>query len=71
MVELLDTIDEQSSYEDLTKLGAGLKRNEYITVGLATLDRQASGPLKPIKPAELAFLSPAVPDTLQLYELKS
>jgi hypothetical protein len=73
LMEMLDTIKEDSTVEELSKLAEKLnqdKPNDYIAVNLAKIDKLATDPARRIKPAELVFLSPDVPDTLYLHELK-
>jgi hypothetical protein len=71
LVEILDTIKEDSTVEELAALGENLKPplNNYIPVNLAKIDKLATDPARRIKPAELVFLNPDVPDTLYLHEL--
>jgi hypothetical protein len=66
LLRTFDTIKEDSTLEDLMKLGDNLKLNKYIPVPLATIDRQATIQSQRIRPAQLVFLSPDVPDTLYL-----
>jgi uncharacterized phage protein gp47/JayE len=70
LMEMLDTIKEDSTVEELAQLGETLKPHDYIAVNLAKIDKLATDPAHHIKPAELVFLDPDVPDTLYLHELK-
>jgi hypothetical protein len=69
LMEMLDTIKEDSTVAELAELAEHLKLNKYIAVNLAKINKLATDPARHIKPAELVFLSPDVPDTLYLYEL--
>jgi hypothetical protein len=69
LMEMLDTIKEDSTVEDLSRLAQNLKPHDYIAVNLAKIDKLATDPARRIKPAELVFLNPDVPDTLYLHEL--
>jgi len=71
LMEMLDAIKEDSTVEELAQLGETLKPHDYIAVNLAKIDKLAADPARHIKPAELVFLNPDVPDTLYLHELKA
>jgi len=49
----------------------GLKDHKNVEIDLASIDDKAADPKKRILPAQLAFLTPDIPDTLILTELSS
>jgi hypothetical protein len=72
-VDVLDSVLEDVTPDELAKLAdpenpAHLKLNPRIVVNVAWLDPAATDPANRIQPAQLAFLSPDVPDTLILTE---
>jgi hypothetical protein len=73
-VDLFGAVDEDIAAADLTKYVAGFARNVErgrIPVRMAEIDEKETDPLKRIRPSELAILTPAVPDTLILKEVKA
>jgi len=73
-VDKFDWVDEAKVVEHLagiTDLSRVLQRNERIPVAVARVDSLETDPTKRIKPAELAYFSPAVADTILLSEIKS
>jgi len=63
-------MDEGTSTESSRLIGSlGLGLFSFIDVKLARVDPNATDPAKRILPAQLAFLSPDVPDTLILTEI--
>ncbi|MFL6211753.1 MAG: putative baseplate assembly protein [Pyrinomonadaceae bacterium] len=69
-VDVLDAVEEGISTAMLLRLAAQLRLNRRIRVNLARVDRTALDPAVRIRPAQLAVLTPLVPDTLNLTELK-
>ncbi|HSE15784.1 MAG TPA: putative baseplate assembly protein [Pyrinomonadaceae bacterium] len=73
-VDKFDWIDEAKVVDHLagnSSLGEIIARKERIPVSLAVVDPDAVNPAQRIKPAEIAYLSPAIPDTLILSEITS
>jgi predicted phage baseplate assembly protein len=73
-VDKFDWIDEAKVVDHLAgnaSLGSIITRNERIPVSLAVIDPDAVDPAKRIKPAEIAYLSPTIPDTIILSEITS
>ena len=69
-----DWIDEKKVVEHLgggKSLGEIIGRNERIPVALARVDSDATQPGERIKPAQIAYFSPSIPDTLILSEISS
>lgn len=69
-LDVFDAVDESASAETLATLGA-LELKPRVTVDKAKIDKQQVDPSRRILPAQLAYLSPAVPDTLILTELSA
>jgi predicted phage baseplate assembly protein len=65
-VDLLDSVDEHVTPAQLTQLASTLALKQRIPVEMARRDAQAP---RGIRPAQLAYLSPDVPNTLILTEL--
>ena len=73
-VNKFDWVDEQKVVEHLagnTSLADIIERKERIPVSLGRIDMDEVDPAKRIKPAELAYMSPDVPDTIILSEITS
>lgn len=68
-LDTFDSISEDTSAEDLGKIGATLKLRTRIVVNKARVDAKVTDLSKRILPAELAYLSPSVAETLILTEL--
>jgi hypothetical protein len=68
-LDVFDTVNEDTSPQELANLGTTLKLQRYIVVNSARVDRNADDGSKRILPAELAYLNPAVADTLILTEV--
>jgi hypothetical protein len=72
-VDVLDSVPEGVTADDLAKLGTQLQAPDQphvrITSSAAWVDRTQTDPDKRIRAAQLAILSPDVPDTLNLKEL--
>jgi predicted phage baseplate assembly protein len=66
-VDVLGHVAETITPADLATLGDKLKPADRVPAELAHLDK---GPPPVIRPAQLALLSPAIPDTLILHEVK-
>jgi hypothetical protein len=69
-VDTLDELAEDISVEDLLGFSEGLQLKARIRADLARTDRAETDPSKRIRPAQLVTLSPLVPETLNLTELK-
>ncbi|MGH7879872.1 MAG: putative baseplate assembly protein, partial [Candidatus Binataceae bacterium] len=70
-VQLFDGVPEDITVEKLAGLAATLGLKPYIEADLAQINTLAD-PAKPcerIRPAELVFLTPDIPDTLLLTEI--
>jgi len=73
-VDKFDWIDEQKVMDHLAgdaSLGDVIGRRERIPVSLALVDTDEIDPSKRIKPAEIAYMSPEIPDTIILSEITS
>ena len=68
-LDVFDTVDEDVSPQKLANLGSTLKLRPRIVVNQAKIDKHATDSSRRILPAELAYLNPAVADTLILTEL--
>jgi hypothetical protein len=68
-LDVFDAIDEDVSPQVLAKLGSTLKLQPRILVNKAKVARHATDPARRILAGELAYLNPAVADTLILTEL--
>lgn len=71
-VEKFDWIDEQkvvAHLGDHASLGEMIGLNERISVSLALVDTNEVQPDKRIKPAQIAYLNPEIPDTIILSEI--
>ena len=68
-LDTFDAVSEDASPQQLANLGTTLKLQPRILVNKAKIDPKATDPTKRILPAELAYLNPAVADTLILTEL--
>ncbi len=73
-VDKFDWVDEQKVVEHLggrESLGLIIERRERIPVSLAMIDTNETNPAARIKPAQLAYMSPDIPDTIILSEISS
>ena len=73
-IDKFDVIDESEILQHLSgteSLADLIDRKERIPVALARVDYDETDPSKRIKPAELVYLSPKVPDTVILAEITS
>jgi hypothetical protein len=68
-LDVFDAVDEDVSPQKLANLGSTLKLRPRVVVNKAKIARHATDPSRRILPAELAYLNPAVTDTLILTEL--
>jgi len=68
-VDFFGSIRENFTTAELEQLLQGNKINDPINAQLARRDENAAGPIKPILPAQIAYLTPSVPDTLILKEI--
>ena len=66
-LDTFDAVDEDESAADLANLGARLTLNRRVKAHRARIDRHAATPI--IRPAQMAYLSPAIADTLILTEI--
>ena len=66
-LDTFDAVDEDESAAGLANLGARLTLKRRVRASRARIDKQVTGPV--ILPAQLAYLSPAIADTLILTEL--
>ncbi len=69
-VDTLDSIQENIIASELLELADNLTLNQRIRVHLAQVDKTAIDPSLRLRPAQLALLTPLVPETLNLTELK-
>jgi hypothetical protein len=69
-VDTLDAFAEDISVEDLLEISDGLQLKQRIRADLARVDRTETDAAKRVRPAQLVLLSPLVPETLNLTELK-
>jgi len=70
-LDVLDAVPENAKLSDLADLANTLALHDRIPVELARLDPNVKSLPRPILPAQLAYLSPEIPDTLILTELTS
>ena len=71
-VDVFDAVDETKITDALSaKPPLEFARQERIAVQLAAVDPQQSDPKKRLQAAQLAYFTPAVPDTLILKEIES
>jgi len=70
-LDVLDAVSEDADLSDLADLANTLSLHDRISVHLARLDPNVKTLPRPILPAQLAYLSPEIPDTLILTELTS
>jgi predicted phage baseplate assembly protein len=71
-IDKFDWVDEKKVIDHLgggASLGEIIERKERIPVSLARVDTNATHPAERIKPAEIAYLSPDIPDTIILSEI--
>ena len=68
-VQKFDAVSEDIPAEQLAALGGTLGLRQVVEAGMARVDSQATDPAKRIVPAELAMLTPDIPDTLILTEI--
>ena len=68
-LDVLDAVDENANLSDLENLANTLALHDRLPVHLARLEPNVSTLPRPILPAQLAYLSPDIPDTLILTEL--
>lgn len=68
-VDVLDAVEEGIDLTRLSGLAGTLGRKDRIVVDMTKVDPTATDPAERIRPAQLAYLSPEIPDTLILSEL--
>lgn len=68
-LDVLDAVDEDTDLSDLANLAQTLTLRDRIPVALAHLDPTVRTLPRPVLPAELAYLSPEIPDMLILSEI--
>ena len=66
-LDTFDAVDEDESAADLVNLAVRLTLKRRVRASRARIDKQVTGPV--ILPAQLAYLSPAIADTLILTEV--
>ena len=69
-VQKFDAVSEDVTAAQLAGLAGTLRRHNAVRAQLARIDPNATGPAKRILPAELAILTPDIPDTLLLTEIQ-
>ncbi len=69
-LRIFDAVSEGITVDELAGLAGTLAPNPYVEAELARVDLAASDPSKRILPAELVFLTPDIPDTLILTEIR-
>jgi predicted phage baseplate assembly protein len=68
-VDNFDALSQDTILDNLELLSNSIGLKDSIAVELARVDLAETDPEKRIKPAQLAYLTPAIPDTLILTEL--
>lgn len=68
-VRTFDSVAEGATAQQLTQLSSRLRRRNVVTAQLAHVDSNATDPSQAIVPAQLAILTPDIPDTLILTEI--
>jgi hypothetical protein len=68
-VQTFDSVSESVTAEQLTTLAADLQRHGAVDAELASVNTLATESESRILPAELAVLTPDIPDTLILTEI--
>jgi predicted phage baseplate assembly protein len=71
-LQILGSVAESASAEDIANLATTLTLNEFIPAALASRNKNpVNYPTDAILPAEMLYLTPALPDTLILNQVKS
>jgi hypothetical protein len=71
-LQVFDSVAESASAEDIANLSTTLALNEFIPAALARRNPSpVNYPTDAILPAEMLYLTPALPDTLILNQVKS
>ena len=68
-VRTFDSVAEGATAQQLIQLSSRLRRRNVVTAQLAHVDSKATDPSQAIVPAQLAILTPDIPDTLILTEI--
>jgi predicted phage baseplate assembly protein len=68
--QTFDAVGEDVTAAQLASLASALKLNNAIHAQLARIDQNATLPAQRMLPAELVILTPDIPDTLLLTEIK-
>lgn len=68
-LQILDYVPENTPVNKLAGLAATLRLRDYVEADLAWVDPTAADPANRLRPAQLAILSPNIPDTLLLTEI--
>lgn len=68
-VQVFDSVSEGVTAAQLARLASKLKRRDFVQARLAQVNPKATTPDKHIVPAQLAILTPDIPDTLILTEI--
>jgi predicted phage baseplate assembly protein len=73
-IDRMDALSQERILADLANLSGVIRQaslRSYVPVELAKVNLTETDPDKHIRPAQLAYLTPAVPDTLILTEIKT
>jgi hypothetical protein len=68
-MRIFDAVSESITVVQLASLASSLKLKSFVAANLAEVHPHALDPTKRIEPAELAILTPDIPDTLILTEI--
>jgi hypothetical protein len=70
-IQVFDGVAEDITASQLAGLGSSLRLNPFVKADLAQVDPTAdpADPCKRVRPAELVFLTPDIPDTFILTEI--
>jgi len=68
-LDVFDAVDEGTDFSALSELAATLELKPRVIAAMDRVDPEITDPPRPILPAQLAYLSPEIPDTLILSEL--
>jgi hypothetical protein len=68
-LQILDSVSENIPVQQLAALAGTLSLKDYVEADLARIDPTATDPARRILPAQIAILTPDVPDTLLLTEI--
>jgi hypothetical protein len=68
-LDVFDAVDETTSAATLVTRGNDLQLKQRVRVFKARIAKQLTDPAKRLLPAQIAYLSPAIPETLILSEV--